>query len=50
MKQGRCQCCGKIVGKVPDDAEDITCFECDQKWIKASDEVKALDKRFGVGK
>lgn len=30
MKDAYCQFCRKPLGKVPNDATDITCFKCDQ--------------------
>lgn len=29
-KPAICQYCGKVTGRVPLDATDITCFKCDQ--------------------
>ena len=32
MKQAVCCKCGKVlIGFVPDDVEEVTCFKCDQK-------------------
>lgn len=31
MKVAICEKCGKIVGKVPDDATDIICFKCNEE-------------------
>lgn len=43
MKQAICQFCDKDLGtKVPDDAKQVTCFECDNK-ISVEDQKRIAD-------
>jgi len=38
MKQAICHKCGKVLkGKVPDDAEEVTCFKCCEAETESRD-------------
>lgn len=41
MKQAICHKCGKkLKGQVPDDAEEVICFACDQREWERKDKGK----------
>lgn len=46
MKKAVCHKCGKKLRRpVPDDAEEVTCFDCDQReWNRKDREAKAKMK------